>query len=443
MTNLRKLIYASGNLGKAFIIDAFEIALLFFLTNLMGLPPATAGTILCLTLIADACLTAAIGFTSDGLKLRRYRAGTLILVGAPLCFISMGSLFALPALHISSQPLVFALILAARLSFILIDLPHTALTPRIETDSKRRTSIETAKYGFFTLGMLIFSFLVSPAMNLEGNPHIERTLLWFGLICGGLGPTLVVIGWFAVRKSDTDLVAPAQSSHPTTEIKPHSHFFRRMRALCHRDYLIIFAVIALIPYTNHLFLKSLVYEATYVIGDVHITGRILAAMVAGQILGLPVWPQLARRTEKARTVQYGLAVMIVGFMAFYMLPHAGGWLMLLAGLIGFGICGLIPLIWSMAGDCIDLSFARSGENCRTCGFGMLTFASKVSLGISTLLFALTLQFTGYDNDGALPQSAMAAIHASNALLPAIISLTCLLLLGGYRLTYQRHRKISS
>ncbi|MFM7442223.1 MAG: MFS transporter, partial [Snowella sp.] len=99
-----KLAYGAGDLGPAITANILVFYLLFFLTNVAGLPAAMAGSILTIGKIADAINDPIIGMLSDRTKSRWGRRIPWMLGGA----IPFGCLYFLQWLvpQFSQNPVV-------------------------------------------------------------------------------------------------------------------------------------------------------------------------------------------------------------------------------------------------------------------------------------------------------------------------------------------------
>lgn len=93
VTTWEKIGYASGNLGKNVVFASLEYFLLFFLTQVWGLPPAQAGFIIFIALVWDGLADPIMGGVVDRFTTPLGRYGPYLLLGAPICAAAFAFVF--------------------------------------------------------------------------------------------------------------------------------------------------------------------------------------------------------------------------------------------------------------------------------------------------------------------------------------------------------------
>lgn len=422
------------------MIGALEFTALFYLVDILGASPTTAGVLLFVSQGCNAVMDLAIGRAIDragGVS----RTGLFLSVGGAMACVGFILLYGLPLLKWHDLGLAACLVFAVRLATSLLDIPHNALLTRVAASSRSRTSVAVWKFGFSTLGLLFVSVLLGMLQNPTHAERSEQGVLVFGIVCGVLGPLSVLTSWWVVRHAEADgWRRPSPSSAGTQQAASGPGVFSR---LWRRDYGLVLAVITLTPFSTHLFIKSLMFEATHVLGDPSAAQTLLAAMMLGQMAGVALWSWWANRLEKAQAARLAFAIVAVGFVLFFWLGPVSMFLACGAmAMTGVGASGALSLIWSMAADCCDAAYADSGRRDDATAFGMLSFAGKVGSGLGGLMLGWWLSTAGYAPGVAPGATTTAIIHALNSLAPAIAAIACAVLLGGYRLSHARHEHLT-
>jgi len=432
----RATAYASGNLGKAVLVGALELTAIYYFTDLIGAPPSLVGAAMFATHLWTAVTDLVVGRTLDRLNLAPRRAGPFIILGAGLALVTFIFLYALPFLHLRYFWLAVALGLVARLATSLMEAPHSALLISVAPDSRSRTRIAAYRFGFSTLGILILSFLVGLVVDRTPSETAEGAILLFGALCALIGAASVLTSWWSVRHFDR----PAPSTAPLgPSSTPLATAFRQ---LWNKDYALIFLVIALTPLSSQVFLKSLAFEAVYVLHDPSLVQTLLTAMMLGQIVGVPLWARAAG-WEKSRAASLAFVIMAFGFGVFYILaPKSMPMGVLAISIVGVGASGALSLIWSMAADCCDLIYSRTGHRQDGAAFGALSFGAKLGSGLGALALGSALTWIDYAPGMAAGPDATALIHGFNGLAPAAVAIVCALVLIAYNLSHARHRDLS-
>ncbi|HWY25477.1 MAG TPA: MFS transporter, partial [Nevskia sp.] len=139
---LRKLALGAGDFGFNLYWQMASFYLLYFYTDVLGLPPATAGAIYMSALVWDAMADPLIGMLADRTRSRYGRYRPYLLFGGPpltLCFLLM---FVGPG---GGGTLAVAFAAATHVAFrsvyAVINIPYASLFARVTRDARLRTDL--------------------------------------------------------------------------------------------------------------------------------------------------------------------------------------------------------------------------------------------------------------------------------------------------------------
>lgn len=432
MSALTSVGYASGNFGKAVLTGTLEITLLFLLTDIFLYSPLFAGGLFFATLIWGAALDLIWGWVIDRFDVAGSKYGTYMLLGTPVVIVSFTLLYALPLLNISNIATVCALLFFIKIGITLLDLPHNALLPEIEKNSRARNNLALLRFAFSSVAFVAISLSLVYVMGAESVQQLRRTFMVIGLTGSMLGTASVLFSWWVVRDYERHNVT-TRSGHLS---------WSAFRALWHPDYVILFVTIAMSPFATLLFAKTLLHYTSHVLGDGELASTILGFLVLGQLMGILFWYFQSRYLEKSTVLALSYSIMAIGYAVFFGIGAGSPQhIVATAALIGFGMGGALSLIWSMAADCVDRTRQATGISLGTLGFGFLSFGSKASSGLSALLFGSIMTFADYRPDGSNPDSTLYWIRVCNSLIPAIAATACVIVLLRYSLTHSRHKEV--
>lgn len=338
--DFRRLIYAAGNYGKNILWGTTEITLLFMMTDMLGISPALAGLVLLASLVVDAILDPMIGRIADGLRTPIGRYGPLILIGAPLSAASFCALYSLPLLGVTNVWIVAALVLAFRIAYSFIDLPHNALMTHVTDNSRARARLAGYRFGFSSLASLTLALSLAPLLEAETRQLSASGLASFAAGASVLSLVAMFAAWWVVRGRDAVSAALPADAVP---------FQSALAALfASPAYVIALAAGCLATFTLPLFSKSLLYIAVHILEEPGAASRLLTSMVIGQFVGLPLWIALPSRWEKAASLQLAHATTGLGLLGLaiclYALPVAA---VAASVLVGIGASGVYTIIWGM------------------------------------------------------------------------------------------------
>lgn len=426
----RPTLYASGNFGKNILWNTTEILLLFLLTDLLGIDPAVAGAVILISLILDALLDPLVGMLAEKIRTPIGQFGPLLLAGAPLAALSFIGLLSLPLLGRNELWIVIPAILAFRIGYTLIDVPHNSLLARASFDSRRRSSIAGLRFVFSSIASLVLALAIAPLVSRD-DPLSPTGLVTFACLAGLSSAVVMVLSWLAVRQSD---IATART------MKRAPPFGAILRSLwSNRNYLHVLALSGVAALTLPLFAKSQLYVTRYVMDAPELVSPGLLAMIVGQFVGLPLWTWIAQTRENATAMTGAHAWLLVSAAGFALLgTHSVALYLGFCAAIGIAASGIYSVIWAMIADCVEDGQSRSGNRAEATLFAFATLVQKSAIGIGAAIFGLSLSWSGYEaGEVASSQVRWTMIGLATG-MPLLGAIGCLVLLGGFRLSHSDH-----
>ncbi|NES21452.1 MAG: MFS transporter [Symploca sp. SIO3E6] len=187
-----KLAYGAGDMGPAITANVLVFFLLYFFTNVAGLPAGLASWILAIGKISDAINDPITGILSDRTRSRWGRRLPWILGGA----IPFGILFFLQWIvpqfssneatntwWLFSYYLLIAILF--NLAYTFVNLPYTALTPELTQDYNERTSLNSFRFSF-SIGGSILSLILARIIFIAYPDDLIKQYLVLGVLCAVL-----------------------------------------------------------------------------------------------------------------------------------------------------------------------------------------------------------------------------------------------------------------
>ena len=198
-----KLAYGSGDMGPAITANVLVFFLLYFCTNVAGLPAGMAGSILAIGKVSDAINDPIIGVLSDRTRTKWGRRIPWMLWGMipfGLCFFC---LWLVPSFssdtNINNWCLFTYYVIVAilfHLSYTSVNLPYTTLTPELTQDYNERTNLNSFRFAFSIGGSILSLVLASFIFQLyPDNPNRQYFVL--GLVNSIIA--MVAVLWCALR----------------------------------------------------------------------------------------------------------------------------------------------------------------------------------------------------------------------------------------------------
>ncbi|NJN36292.1 MAG: hypothetical protein HC794_03570 [Nitrospiraceae bacterium] len=156
LTLTEKVGYGVGDMAANLYLGFFGLFTLYFLTDIWGIAPAAAATMLLLTKIVDAVTDPVVGLLADRTRSRWGRYRPYLLWGALPYGMTAILVFAGPDLSDNGK-LVYAYIVysLAMLGYTLVNVPYSALLAVISPSEKERTKAAQFRFVFAGLGTLV------------------------------------------------------------------------------------------------------------------------------------------------------------------------------------------------------------------------------------------------------------------------------------------------
>lgn len=441
-----KLAYGVGGLGVEIPNNILVFFLLFFLTNVAGLNPTLAGSVLLISKVWDALFDPIIGILSDSTRSPLGRRYPWMLAGA----IPLGVCFYLQWLIPSTthQGLLFAYFSTIALlfytAFTVVGVPYSTLAAELTTGYDESTKLVSFKAAFsiggsllsLTLAQVIFAYI----------KHPSQKYLILGALSGIIAMLAVFIcvwGTYKRYKSIQKQRIPV-SNQSFIPIKQQlqialSNFpFLCVVGIYLCSWLGLQLTAAILPYfvINWMHLP-----------DQHFTQTALA--VQGTALTMIFfWSAVTQKVGKKAVYCMGIPLTICALIGLYFLqPHQVKLMYTLAVMVGIGLSTAYLIPWSMLPDVLDLDELNTGQRREGLFCALILQFQKIALAIALFLVGKILAWAGFISTisgqslATQPESAMMAIRLLIGPVPALILFFGLVCAYFYPITRDRHGEI--
>ncbi|WP_413467390.1 MFS transporter [Pleurocapsa sp. FMAR1] len=185
-------------MGPAITANILVFFLLYFFTNVAGLPAGLAGSILAIGKVGDAINDPIAGILSDRTRTRWGRRIPWMLFGA----IPFGIFFFLQWIvpTFSEDPnvnnwglFVYYVVVATlfNIAYTAVNLPYTALTPELTQDYDERTNLNSFRFAFSIGGSILSLILATVIFKVYSNDPKQQYL-----ILGGVSSLISIVALF-------------------------------------------------------------------------------------------------------------------------------------------------------------------------------------------------------------------------------------------------------
>lgn len=435
-----KLKYGVGDFGMALVSAMLQFSMLFYYTDVVGVNPGLAGTAILVGKLAwDMVNDVLFGYLEDKTKSRwGKRRPYLIFCAIPLA-LAFWLVFSIP--QGLTDVAYFFIIIG---TFILFDTFHTliataysAMTAEITADYDERTSLTTVRMVFSIIGYLLGAggtSLLAGVFVDSFNVSLHTGWSIVSLIFGALaGISMLIPGLFLKYKPDMET--------EDTKFPPIKSIWQTLKNKPFRSFLVV-SMIMSISFT--MVTTMLQYYINHQLNMGDQTFIIMLTMLGVLAVFLIPCGTLINKLGKAKTYALGLGIASIALIVGFFLPQGPSVaIYILAGVVGLGFSAQWVCPHAMMPDVIEVDELQTGERREGVYYGMHATSTKITGALASAICGWGLEIGRYISDvGATqPDSALFAIKAMFALIPAIFLIICIPLLIKYPITKQSHEEV--
>ncbi|MEV8452522.1 MFS transporter [Streptomyces sp. NPDC052095] len=415
--------YAAGSVGMGVWVTVPGLLLLYFLTDVLGVPAATAGLALLLPKAVDIVVHPLLGSRSDreahrlGHRRRMMRAG--ILLGP-----AMTAMFSVPAGLTGGAAALWvgSWFMAGNLLFAAFQVPYLTTPSDLLVGYHERTRVFMFRMVLLTAGLLGAGIAAPALAAAGGRGDYTRMAL---LLASAMALSAAVATHGVRRLTDTC------GFRPPAPHTGHSSLADLRLAWQDRDYRALVLSYLFTGTTTHLFLAALPYVTQYVFGEPRLTALFMGLFLGPALFAAPAWTAWSRRHGKQRGLLLSQGTFAAGALA--LLPAAAlrttAGTTVTAGIVmtmGVAFAGLQLFAFSMLPDAI----ASAGSAKAGAYTGVWTATEATGTAVGPYVYSAVLAAGGFVSSTAgtsatQTPTALTALLTGFTCVPAALMLTAL------------------
>ncbi len=458
-----KLLYGVGSVAYGVKDNGFQVLLLLFYNQALGLDARLAGLAIMAALLVDALVDPMIGYWSDRLRSPWGRRHPFMYAAAVPVALSYLLLFSPPGGLGQTRLFLYllAVSVAVRVLISFYEIPNSALVAELTDGYDERTAFLSVRYFFGWMGGLTMSVLAFSVFLRADAAHPSAQLDIAGYGRYGVAAAAIMFASMLASSLGTHAAVRPLEGRAGRTRAGRSVFAEVWSTVGSRS-----AVTSLLAGTAMMLATALsfalgayFYIYAYGLSPGQISALVSSSFVSAA-LALVVTPWLAGRYDKRR------AAALVAVLLLVLLPAPLA--LSLAGLLPTAASGrLLPVLFvhgavlttfliavpillsSMLADVVEEAELRTGRRDEGVVFALNTFAQKCASGLgvfgSTAILAVA-RFPAQAQVGAVPADTITrlsvAFIAAVALLYAL-SLACIVFYPISREQHARHVRLLS
>jgi GPH family glycoside/pentoside/hexuronide:cation symporter len=431
-----KVLFSTGDLTTSIPLAIVMFFQLYFLTDVVGLPPGMASWAVIIGRLWDAVNDPLFGLISDRIRSRWGRRRVLLLFGAVPLGVSFAMMWLVPPWGDVALTVYYAV------AFILFDtiftavhVGYNALTPEMTPDYDERTSLNGYRM-VFSIGGTLGAIIIATVL---GWIITDLRLLY-----ATIGVTLGLIAIVPPL-----IVSSVTRERPSEELPEDLPVREALRAtLGNRPFWMVMGLYLLSWTTASILAAALVYYANYYLGVPDQANYFVLVAQGSAIAFIPLWVWVARRLDKRRAFILGTLSWIAVLIGIFALqPEQVTLAYVLAALAGAGIAVAYVIPWSMVPDVIEYDELSTGQRREGSYYAFASFFQKLATGLALWAMAQALAFTAYITPESgeplpvQPPEAVQAIRVFMGPVPIVLLVLAILFAWRYPIGREQHRAL--
>lgn len=422
--------YGAGDAGGVVMLIAIS-QMNRYITNVLGISPATLATLLLIWNIWDAVNDPLIGtfldisFSKSKGKKEKFRPW--ILRSIPIMAFGLIAFFAVPGMFNGLLAVVtlFVLKVVFELGYTIMNIGMGSLLGVMATNDAERASLSSARGFGSTVGGMVGMMAIPIILQVLGeNP--------FGYAAAGaaaavLGCILVFIhfAWTEERNVAAQNAVKSEEEKEAEKVKITDilNVFK-----VNRPYLALCIHSLCICMVQGISQGAANYMYADVLGNIGLASIASLGSTIMMFGGLALAPILAKKFDLVviiRTCLLAGIIILFGVYAYVTLLPMNGMIYIVASSIGTGLITLsVQMQWGLVGESIDYNEYLTGKRSEGSIYGTFSLTRRMGQTLSASLAVLLIDWFGYVEGAGMdqPASAITGIKMMCILIPAVISL---------------------
>ena len=402
--------YSSGSLGTGIFSTVPSVLLLYYMTDILGIPAQLAALGIFIPKIWDMFTDPLVGYISDKTVSRWGRRRPYLFVGSwlmPLCFMLI---FLVPdfdnPLH-SFYYVVSSFILSAT-TYTIFAVPYMAMPAEMSDDPSERTKIISYRMTVAMIGILCGAALAPMIIEYfgGGKTGYAYMAISLSLICFiAMQITSRCAKYIPLTEKKSENIPLLQQFLLVFENKPFLTLLG--------SYLLQLIAVGIFTSLIPFFVVHILQE-----NQGHV-GVMFLLSLGMSTLSIPLWGMIGTRIGKSLAYQLAVITYGISLVSLFFSPNYPYMPELSMVLLGFGFAGLQVLPYSLLTDVIQYDAILTGSSREGILTGIWTACEKTGLALGPLIAGTLLDIFGFLENSETENIIIQSEATLNGILIAI------------------------
>lgn len=429
---VERVAYGLGDYAGNLVYSSISAFLLVYYVSVVGIPSATAASVMAVSRIFDGVSDLIMGRIVDKTRSKYGKARPwLIRASIPLAICTV-LMFSVPSSFSDTLKVVYAFLtynLVSTVFYTALNVPYSSLAGLMTTDSYERGLLGNFRMLLATFGTMTVNTIVMRLVVAFGGSDTSQRGWTLAMLVMMIAFIILNLATFFFTRER--VVEEAESGVPENkEEKKGPSVMEALGSLVKNKYWILMVIFLFSLYfMMSTFFGGNYYYAQYVLNAEESYSKLSNALSLAQMGLMFVAPFVMKKIGKRWTAMIGMGAAGVAFLLTAMAGQNVGMVVACNILKGAGFGFGAATMWGMLQDAITYSQWQSNVQAIGMGNSASSFAMKVGSGIGTAALGWILSAGNFDNAPSAP-AAITAINVAVIWVPLIvcgISVACMIL----------------
>ncbi len=442
-----KIGYGFGDMASSMFWKIFSMYLLFFYTDVYGLPAAAVGTMFLITRVWDTFFDPFVGVISDRTETKWGKFRPYLLWFA-LPFGIIGTLMFVTPPFSNTGKLIYAYFTYSLMMMVysMINVPYASMLGVISSNLKERNTLASFRMVFAFIGSFIALLLIDPLVQFF--KHINHGNLQMGWTLGVMViAVLSVLFFFGCFSLTRERIKPINEKVRSLKSDVKDLFDNRPWWILMGAGIaaLVFNSIrdgAAIYYFKYYVEENSLSHIPFLSTPLDMTTLYLVLGQAANILGIILIVPISAKIGKKNAYLFAMVFATFFSLLFYFIgPHSIFLMMVLQFFISLCAGSIFPLLWSMYADVVD--YSEWAKNRRATGliFSSSSMSQKFGWTIGGAVTGWLLAYIGFHANVAQSAEALKGIKMMLSIFPAVGTLLSVFFIALYPLSEKKIESI--
>lgn len=423
-----RIAYGLGDYAANLVYSLISAFLLVYYTEVCGMNPATAGSVMAISRIFDGVSDLFMGRLVDNTHTKYGKARPwLVRASIPLAICAV-IMFSMPSGLGSGAQAAYAFIsynLVTTVFYTMLNVPYASLQGLMTTNSYERGVLGNVRMLLATFGTMTINTLVPKMTGAFGKENAQHGWTITVII---LMIAFFIINLMTFFFTKERVVDESEKEKESGQKQPSVG--AALKSLVRNKYWILIVIFLFTLYfMMSTFFGSNYYFSQYVLGKPESYSSLSNALSLSQMLIMFVTPVIMRKVSKRNLAIVGMGLSTVGFLLTAVAGTNVPFVLVCNIIKGIGFGCSAATMWGMLQDAITYGQWLTGVQAVGMGNSASSFTLKIGSGLGTAVLGWILAAGNFQKN---PTGAAAAVAINWAVIwvpviTNIIGLVCLFL----------------